>query len=68
MQREELSRSGNLDAFNHIKKGKGRHGGGTVKAICGFRVLTACWSLYFTRACEHKGNSAAIRKGIVLPR
>jgi hypothetical protein len=30
-----------------------------------FRVLTACWSLYFRRACERNGNSAAIRKSIV---
>ena len=36
IQREELSCSGNLDTSNHIRKGKGRHGDGTVTAICGF--------------------------------
>jgi hypothetical protein len=68
MQREELSCSGNLDTSNHIKKGKGRHGDGTVTGNLRFRVLTACWSLYFRRTCERNGNSAAIRKSIVLPR
>jgi hypothetical protein len=36
MLRQELSCRGNLDTFNHIRKGKGRHGDGTVTAIYGF--------------------------------
>jgi hypothetical protein len=36
LQRQELSCSGNLDTFNRIRKGKGRHGDGTVTAIYGF--------------------------------
>ncbi len=36
-------------------------------AVSSFNCLSS-WSLYFTRACEDNGKSAAIRESIVLPR